>query len=210
MDVIKLDAQARDLGKSATKAVRRDGEVPCVLYGPHQEPVHFRVPKLALRPLIFTAAMHRVEVDLGGQTYECILKKVDYHPVSDDPLHADFLALDAGESVALRIPVRLTGAGSAPGVKAGGRLVQALNFLEIACLPKNIPSVVEVDVSELKIGDTVHVDLLSVPDAEILTDPRRTIATVAAPKRGGLLDDEDGEATEGDEAADADAEGSEE
>ena len=148
--------------------------------------------------------------DLGGQTYECILKKVDYHPVSDDPLHADFLALDAGESVALRIPVRLTGAGSAPGVKAGGRLVQALNFLEIACLPKNIPSVVEVDVSELKIGDTVHVDLLSVPDAELLTDPRRTIATVAAPKRGGLLDDEDGEATEGDEAADADAEGSEE
>ncbi|MEM8601847.1 MAG: 50S ribosomal protein L25, partial [Bacteroidota bacterium] len=83
MDVIKLDAQARDLGKSATKAVRRDGEVPCVLYGPHQEPVHFRVPKLALRPLIFTAEMHRVEVDLSGQTYECILKKVDYHPVSD-------------------------------------------------------------------------------------------------------------------------------
>ncbi|MEM8600330.1 MAG: 50S ribosomal protein L25, partial [Bacteroidota bacterium] len=171
-------------------------------------PVHFRVPKLALRPLIFTAEMHRVEVDLSGQTYECILKKVDYHPVSDDPLHADFLALDAGEAVALRIPVRLT--GSAPGVKAGGRLVQALNFLEISCLPKNIPSVVEVDVSELKIGDTVHVDLLAVPDAEILTDPRRTVATVAAPKRGGLLDDEEGDATEGEEAAEGDADGGEE
>ncbi|MEM9998451.1 MAG: 50S ribosomal protein L25 [Bacteroidota bacterium] len=209
MDVIKLDAQARDLGKSATKAVRRDGEVPCVLYGPHQEPVHFRVPQLALRPLIFTAQMHRVEVALGDATYECILKKVDYHPVSDDPLHADFLALDAGEAVALRIPVRLT--GSAPGVKAGGRLVQALNFLEISCLPKDIPSVVEVDVSELKIGDTVHVDALSVPEAEILTDPRRTVATVAAPKRGGLLDDEEGEDAEGgDDAAEGDAEGGEE
>lgn len=179
MDVITLEAKPRALGKSAAKAVRRQGEVPCVLYGPHQEPIHFRVPALALRPLIFTTEAHRVALSLEGQTYDCLLKDIQFHPVTDAPVHADFYALTAGEAVIVTVPIQLV--GTAAGVKAGGVLAQPLTELEIRCLPKDIPGHVEADVSGLGIGDALHVADLRVENAEVLTDPGLTVATVTAP-----------------------------
>ncbi len=218
MDAITLDAQPRDTGKRATKAIRRAEEVPCVLYGQHTDPVHFRVPILDLRSLIYTAETHVVALTLGGEDYEAIVKHIDFHPVTDVPIHLDFLALTAGETLDMVIPVVTV--GIAPGVKAGGLLSQPLNELEVRCLPKDIPGQIEVNVGEMEIGDSLHVSDLEVENVEILTDPARTVVTITVPRaeeepeedEGLLLEGElaEGELPEGEEgeaAADAGAEG---
>ena len=180
MDAISLQVEPRTPGKSASRAIRREKKVPCVLYGPHAEPVHFTVSVLDLRPLIFTAESHRVELTLEGETYEAILKDVIYHPVTDIPQHVDFYALTAGETITMTVPVQLI--GDAKGVKAGGSILQQINEIEVECLPKDIPSSVQINVAELEIGDSVHVSDLSVENATILTDADRTVVSVVAPR----------------------------
>lgn len=215
MDAITLDVKPRETGKRAAKEIRRAEEVPCVLYGLHTEPVHFRVPILDLRPLIYTAETHRVSFKLEGESYECIVKHIDYHPVTDVPIHVDFLALTEGETIDMTIPVSLV--GTPAGVKAGGVLSQTLLDLEVRCLPKDIPGQIEVHVDHLEIGDALHVSDLEVENVEVLTDPARTIVTVSAPRaeeepeeEGLVLEGEElpegempeggeGEAAEGDE-----------
>ena len=209
MDSITLTAATpRETGKKATKATRNEGRVPCVLYGPSTEPVHFSVPSLDLRPLIHTSETYRVEVAVDGEEHEAILKHVDFHPVTDEPLHADFLALTKGQKLTLTVPVHLEGA--APGVKAGGQLSQPLNELEIQSLPKDIPGHISIDVSTLEIGDSIHVYDLAFGDAiEIMTDPARTVVTVTAPRVEAVEEDEDAvlgldaAPAEGDAAGDA-------
>ena len=181
MQTVHLAPQPRDTGKAATKAVRKAGLVPCVLYGSHTEPVHFSVEALALRPLVFTTETYRVALPIDGEEHEAILKDVDFHPVTDVPLHADFLALTAGELLTMVVPVRLE--GTPVGVKAGGVLSQPMNELEIRALPKDIPGHISLDITSLQVGESIHVDELSMPDEiEVLADGARTIAVVSAPR----------------------------
>ena len=199
MQSITLDVRPRETGKAATKAARRDGLVPCVLYGAHTEPVHFAVERLALRPLIYTTESYRVAMTADGEAHEAILKHVDFHPVTDVPLHADFQALTAGEPLTMTIPVRLE--GTPRGVKGGGILSQPLNDLQIRALPKDIPGHVSIDVSTLEVGESLHVEELALGDAiELLTDPHRTIATVTAPKALAAEEPDEVVAVEGLEA----------
>lgn len=199
MDVITLEAQPRVAGRSATRAARREGEVPCVLYGPHQEPVHFRVPILALRPLVYTTETHRVTLQLDSEQYDCILKAIDFDPVSDKPIHADFYALTAGEAITLSVPVLLV--GKPVGVQEGGILTQQLNEIDVRCLPADIPGHVEIDVTELHIGDAVHVSDIQAENFTIETDPVRTIASVMAPMAEPVeVEPEDELLLEGEEA----------
>ncbi|MDT7855874.1 50S ribosomal protein L25 [Rubrivirga sp. S365] len=181
MQTVHLAPQPRDTGKAATKAVRKAGLVPCVLYGTHTEPVHFAVETLALRPLVFTTETYRVALPFEGEEHEAILKDVDFHPVTDVPLHADFLALTAGESLTMTVPVRLE--GTPVGVKAGGVLSQSLTELEVRALPKDIPGHISIDIENLQVGESIHVDDLSIGGSiEVLTDLARTIAVVSAPR----------------------------
>ena len=207
MQSITLDARPRETGKKAAKAVRREGLVPCVLYGSHTEPVHFAVETLALRPLIHTAETYRVGITVEGQDHEAIVKETVFHPITDAPIHVDFLALTKGEALTMTIPIRLE--GTPRGVKAGGILSQPLNDLEIRALPKDIPGHVSIDISSLDVGESLHVEELSLGgDIEVLTDPQRTLATVTAPR--ALVEDDEPEAVEaieGDEAGDVLAEG---
>jgi len=181
MQTITLNVQPRELGKKAVKAVRREGNVPCVLYGSHTEPIHFSVPVLDLRPLIHSSETYLVAFAMDGKEYECIVKTVDFHPVSNVPLHLDFQALTRGEAITVPVPIRLV--GMAAGVKDGGNLSQPLFELEVRCLPKDIPGHISLDVSELNIGDSVHVsDIGLTGEIELLTDLARTIVNVAAPR----------------------------
>jgi large subunit ribosomal protein L25 len=197
MDVITLEAQPRALGKAGAKAVRREGEVPCVLYGPHAEPVHFRVPVLALRPLIYTAETHLVSVELDGDSYSCIIKDISYHPVTDVPVHVDFYALTEGEAVTLPVPVVTV--GTPAGVHAGGNLSQPLHEVEVRSLPKDIPGSIEIDVSELEIGQSLQVSNLKAGNFEILTDPDLTVATVTPPAAEPVEEEPEGVLLEGEE-----------
>jgi large subunit ribosomal protein L25 len=191
MQAITLDPQPRETGKKATKAVRRAGLVPCVLYGSHTEPVHFAVEALQLRPLVYTTETYRVELAVGGDQHDAIVKEVVFHPVTDEPVHADFLALTAGEALTMTIPVRLE--GTPVGVKGGGVLSQPLQELEIRALPKDIPGHVSIDVAGLAVGDSIHVREIGFGDAiEIMTDVDRTVAVVSAPR--ALVEDTEDEA----------------
>jgi large subunit ribosomal protein L25 len=193
MDIITLDAQPRDTGKKATKAVRAAGLVPCVLYGTHTEPVHFSVKTLALRPLIHTTDTHRVGVSMDGTDHEAIVKEIVFHPVTEQPLHVDFQALTVGEALTMVVPVQLE--GSAPGVKNGGVLMTPLHEVEIRALPKDIPGHLTVDISGLQVGDSVTVaDIAVGGSVEILTDPELTIAAVNAPSVAEADDEAEAEA----------------
>jgi len=181
MQSITLPTQPRETGKKAAKAVRREGLVPCVLYGRTTEPVHFSVETLALRPLIFTTETRTVDMTVAGEDYNAIVKDITFHPVSERPTHVDFLALTAGEALTMTVPIQLE--GDAPGVKAGGLISQPLFELTIRSLPKNIPGHVSIDVSHLQLGESLHVDNILLGDEiEVLTDPHRTVVTIVAPR----------------------------
>lgn len=181
MQTITLNVQPREVGKKAAKAIRNEGSVPCVLYGSNTEPVHFSVATLELRPLVHTSETYLVALSIGGEDHECIVKTVDFHPITDTPIHMDFQALTRGEAITITVPIHLE--GMAQGVKDGGNLSQPLNELEIRCLPQDIPGHFSVDVSGLNIGDSLHVSDLTIVDTiELITEPSRTIVNVAAPR----------------------------
>lgn len=182
MEAISLTAEDRDTGTRASKHMRKEGYVPCVLYGFDVDPVHFKVKETDLHPLIYTKQVHRVDISKNGESWECLLKDVDYHPVTDHPIHADFQVLHPNRSIKVSVPIRFHGVSE--GQERGGELVQVFTDITLKSLPKNIPSHIDVDISELDIGDAVHVEDLSVPGVEFLVDLHQTVCSVV----GGRLE----------------------
>lgn len=195
MDVITLEAQGRDTGTKAARAVRRAGNVPCVLYGHHVDPVAFQVFELDLRPVIYTSETHRIAIQIDGESYDCIVKHADFHPVTDRVSHVDFQVLQAGEKITLTIPVRFHGVPVGQ-VDQGGDTQYNTHELEVRCLPADIPGHIDVDVSGLSIGDAVHVGDLDVPNVEFTDADSRTLVVVLPPRlaAGEPLEGEEGEA----------------
>ena len=214
MDVITLEVVPRESGKKHARAVRREGNVPCVLYGHHVEPTIFQVPELDLNPLIYTNQNYLVKIELDGESWECIIKDIDFHPVTDRPMHADFQVLQEGEKVTMTVPVRY--AGIPVGQTEGGQTAYIVTELDIRCLPKDIPSHITVDVSELSIGDALHVGELELEGIEILALDRQTLVTVVPPRMLAVEEEEEevllegepleGEPLEGEEAPPAEGE----
>lgn len=203
MDIITLAAQPRAVGKTGARAARRNGDVPCVLYGHHVEPVAFQVPEKSLKPLIYTDETHLIKVDLDSDSWECIVKDIAFHPVTDRPLHADFQVLQAGERITMAIPVRYV--GTPIGQTHGGRTSFVVNELLVSCLPKDIPSHIDVDVHDIDIGDALHVSDLDFEALEFHAPDDQILMTILRPRTieeptldEGLLEDEEGE--EGEEA----------
>ena len=180
MDAITIDAQDREVGKKATRSVRLAGNVPCILYGHHTDPVAFQVPELELKQLIYTSETHVVNISLGGKKYNCIMKTADFHPVTDRTIHADFQVLEKGERITLTIPVQFH--GTPIGQKEGGDTQIVLHELEARCLPANIPSHVDVDISELAIGDAIHIGDIEMEGVEWLGRETQTVVTVVPPR----------------------------
>lgn len=208
MDKITLQGEARETGTSKARAVRREGMVPCVLYGQHDEPVSFKVHELDLRPLIYTDETHVVTVSVDGKDLECVMKEVEFHPVTDRPIHADFQVLTAGEALTLTVPVQYH--GTPVGQTEGGDTSYAVHELTVRCLPKDIPSHIDVDISHLKIGDSIHVGDLEMGDLEFITPDRQTLVAVVAPRLVVEEEEEEGlgleEGVEDEEAAEEDGE----
>jgi large subunit ribosomal protein L25 len=202
MDNITLKGEPRETGTSRARATRREGMVPCVLYGQHDEPVAFKVHELALHPLIYTDETHVVSVEVEGKAFECVMKEVEFHPVTDRPIHADFQVLTAGESVTLTVPVQYH--GTPVGQTEGGDTQVIVHELTVRCLPKDIPSHIDVEIGALNIGDSIHVGDIDAGNVEVLTSTSQTMVTVVPPRiaaaeveeEGALLDVEEGEAEE--------------
>ena len=194
MEAITLEVEERAVGKAAARAVRRTGNVPCILYGHATEPIPFQLAEDALKRLIFTAETHIVHVTLQGQSFRCILKMADLHPVTDRPMHADFVVLRTGEVLSLVVPIHFE--GTPVGQKEGGQMQVLLHEIEIRCLPKDIPSHIEVDVSGLAVGQSIHVGDLSMEGIEFHGHPERTVVTVAAAR---VVQSEESESGQGEE-----------
>lgn len=191
MDIIALSAEARTPGKSAARAARRAGSVPCVLYGRHVSPVTFQVTEKSLHPLIYTDETHLVQISLDGGAWECILKDIAFHPVTDRPLHVDFQVLQAGEKVTIAIPVRYR--GTPAGQTKGGRPSYSVTELPVTCLPRDIPSQIEVDVSGVEIGQAVHVSDLDWPTLEFGVPDNQILMAVLRPRAAEVPVEEEGE-----------------
>ena len=207
MDVITLEAKAREAGKAPARAARQAEEVPCVLYGHGEEPRAFQVPELALRDLIYTDKFHRVNVVIDGNTYDCVLKDYQMHPVTERVIHADFVVLHPDEKVKIKVPVHYE--GTARGVRNGGVQQEFIHKIAIRCLPENLPESFKVDVTGLKIGERILVRDMENDGLEILAPQDSPLVSIRRPRQVIALDEDEEEEGEGGEGAEGgeDAEG---
>ena len=185
-----------NLGKKESKHLREEGNVPCVLYG-GEEQVHFYAPMILFRELVYTPDAHMVDLNIEGEIYRCILQDIQFHPVSEIILHADFLQLHEGKPVKMDIPVHLV--GKAPGVDKGGTLMHKRRNIRVQALPKDMPDFIEVDISKLDFNKAVKVAEIEEKDFKILDAPQLSIAVVEVPRalRGKTDEDEFAEGAEG-------------
>ena len=186
-----------NLGKADSKRLREDSNVPCVLYG-GKDQIHFYSPMILFRELVYTPDAAFVNLNIEGEEYQAILQDVQFHPVSEIILHADFLLLVDDKPVKMDIPVKFS--GNAPGVVAGGKLMVKLRKVRIKALPAKMPEDITLDISGLELGKSIKVESIETADFEILNSSRVTIASVEIPRalKGGE-DEEEGEG-EGEEA----------
>jgi len=181
MHEIIIEAENRTRTGRHSRALRREGKVPGIYYI-HGEPnVPFTVTGKSLQPLIYTTESHIINLKFAdGGTKKCILRDVQFDPVTDRPIHVDLLGLRENEEITLEIPVVITG-GTPVGVREGGILQQSIRALKISCLPKNIPNHIEVNAGELKINSFIHVRDINIPDVTILANQEDTILGVIPP-----------------------------
>ena len=168
-----------NLGKKESKDLRLEGNVPCVMYG-GKEQIHFYAPMILFRDLVYTGDAHMVDLNIEGTTYNCILQDIQFHPVSETILHADFLQLFDKKAVKMDIPVKFE--GTSPGVIAGGKMITKLRKITVKALPADMPDYISVDISNLALGKSVKVNEITPGNYEILNNPANSIATVEVPR----------------------------
>jgi len=156
MKSLTINGSKREsVGKKATKAVRNAGKVPCVLYG-GGKPLHFVAEEAAFKPLVYTADVHTVVLELeGGDKFDAVLQDIQFHPVSDQILHVDFYQIFGDKEITMQIPIHTKGV--ARGVKNGGVLRYNLRRLKVKGIPANLPEFIIADVTNLKIGNKLYV-----------------------------------------------------
>lgn len=182
------------VGKKDASALRNEGRVPCVLYG-QGEQLHFSVRSVDVEKLIFSPDVFQVEIDLDGTKKMAIIQDLQMHPVKDKPVHVDFLELDDNKPVKVSLPIRTE--GSAIGVMNGGKLRQNYRRIKSVGLPGDLPDAITVDISDLRIGQSVRVAGLEVEGVTFL-EPADAVVVSVKMARGAV--DEDEEETEGEEA----------
>ena len=176
-----------NLGKTDAKRAREEGNVPCVLYGGGEQ-VHFFAPMILFREIVYTNDAHFVHLDIEGEECKAILQEVQFHPVSEIILHADFLKISEDRKIRMDIPVRLV--GQAAGVSKGGTLVRKKSSLKVYGLPKDMPEHIDVDVTELDFHHAIKVMDMQLPNLEFVDPAKSPIAVVEVPRAAKLAAEE--------------------
>lgn len=183
---LTLSAETRErAGKGASRAMRRQGRVPAVIYGDKQEPLSIHVEEKALVKMLNTGFFMNsvVMVDVGGKANRTLPKDVQFHPVTDRPLHVDFLRISEHAQVTVGVPVKFVNEEASKGLKRGGVLNIVRHELELICDAASIPDEIEIDLAGLDIGDSIHISHVTLPGGakSAIEDRDFTIATVVAP-----------------------------
>jgi large subunit ribosomal protein L25 len=207
-EVISLNVTPRErAGKGAARAVRRAGLVPAVVYGEKQPPALIALEPRALGRVLnksgFFATLFDLEMD--GKKHRVIPRDVQFDPVTDQPIHADFMRVGANTRLTVNVPVHFRNQEAAPGIKRGGVLNIVRHEIEVVCSPDNMPHSIDIDLTGLEIGDGIHISMVKLPDGvrPYITDRDFTIATVAAPSAVRMEAQEAAEAAAAAEAAEA-------
>lgn len=183
---LTLPAETRDrAGKGASRALRREGRVPAVVYGNKQEPLSIHVEEKLLAKMLSTGHFMNtvVMIDAGGQQVRTLPKDVQFHPVTSRPAHVDFLRISEHSKVTVAVPVRFDDEEASPGIKRGGVLNVVRHELELICDASEIPDEIHISLSGIDIGDSIHISAVQLPHGSesAITDRDFTIATVVAP-----------------------------
>lgn len=176
MKTITIEGHLRsDLGKKATRQLRSEEQVPCVIYG-GADTVSFSAPAKAFKDLVYTPDFQLAEIKVEGKTYRCILKDLQFDVVSDELAHVDFLELVEGRKVVATLPLKFV--GQAEGVKAGGKLVVKMSAVKVKAYPKDLRENIEVNIDDLVINENIRVQDVKGENLEILNSPRIPVASV--------------------------------
>lgn len=206
-DSYKLSAEVRErAGKGVARALRREGKIPAVLYGDKQEPITLSVLSGEVTKLYNTgrAMSTLIDLDINGTNHRAITRDLQFDPVRDTVLHADFLRLGKGSTISVEVQVHFSNEETCPGIRRGGVLNVVRYTVDLICPADSIPEAIEVDLAEADIGDSIHISAINLPNGVVpaISDRDFTIATIAAP--AGLRSESGDD--EGDGEGDDDAE----
>ena len=180
MSEVVLQAEVRTHTGKRTKAMRRSGKIPGEYYSRGEKNIHIAATPFGLKPLIYTSEAHIVSLKLdNGESKTCVLRNVQFDPVSELPIHFDLQGVRADEELTIEVPVMLT--GTPKGVKDGGTVQHVMHRLKVSCLPKFIPDHIEVNITELGINQSVHIRDIKVDNVKILESESSTIVAVVPP-----------------------------
>jgi len=207
---LTLPAEARDrAGKGASRALRREGRVPAVVYGEKKEPLSIHVEEKLLTKMLHTGHFMNsiVMIDVGGKPTRTLPKAVDFHPVSSRPIHVDFLRVGEHSKVTVAVPVRFDNEEASPGLKRGGVLNVVQHELELVCDAAHIPDEIHIPLDGLDIGDSIHISEVKLPEGTkaAIDDRDFTVATIVAPS--AMKAEEEEAAAEGEVPTVGDEEG---
>jgi large subunit ribosomal protein L25 len=194
MKVAQLSGSPRaNVGKKDAKALRDSGQVPCVLYGQGTQ-THFSLSDIKVEKLVFNPDVFNIELDIDGKKTNAIIQEIQQNPITDKVMHIDFLELDAKKPVKVALPVRLTGASR--GVLAGGRLMQVFRRLRVVGLPADLPEAIVIDITKLRIGQSIRVKDLE-NDGLAISEAKNAVVVAVKMARGASkaaeADDDDDE-----------------
>jgi large subunit ribosomal protein L25 len=180
MKTLEIKGSVRtELGKKGSKQIRKSGGVPCVIYGKDSN-VHFYADEMSFKSLVYTHEAHLVKIVLEDQTFNAILKDLQFHPVSDKILHVDFAQFSEDKPVTISVPVTVT--GTSAGVLAGGKLVIKKRNLKVRGLSQDLPEFLPIDITNLKVHQSIKVGDLSFDKVELL-DPKKDMVVGVATSR---------------------------
>ena len=194
MKEISITGQKREaLGKKASKAIRKQGMIPCNLYGENKQdgkPVAlaFASPFSELRKIIYTPHIYVIKIDIDGTSHTAVMKEIQFHPVTDAPLHVDFYEVNDQQPITIGIPVKLI--GLAQGVRDGGRMNMSIRKINVKAPYSHIPETLEIDVTNLRIGKSIKVGDLSFEGLELATSKDVVVCSIKMTRNAAQTEEE--------------------
>ncbi|MDR0738032.1 MAG: 50S ribosomal protein L25/general stress protein Ctc [Prevotellaceae bacterium] len=179
MKTIELKGVGRtSITKAALKKLRKEGDVPCVLYGDNGKNVHFSVVARDLKDLVYTPHAYLVKLSIDGASYTAVMREIQFHPVTDNILHIDFYPVREDRPVAIDVPIAIS--GNSEGVRQGGKLQIVNRRLKVSALPEHLPDVLNIDITNLALGKSILVGDLTYENVQILSPKVAIVCAVKA------------------------------
>ena len=189
MKSVSINGIARvDLGKKFAKQLRKQENVPCVIYGGKEEPIHFYADTNEFRSIVYTPNVYLIDIKIEDMVCQAIMGDIQFHPVTDKILHIDFLRVFEDQPVKIHVPINIF--GNSIGVRNGGRLAMNMRKMLVEALPANLPEAIDVDITNIKIGQSVRVKDISLENNRFLNNSDDVIVAVKT-ARAAIVEDEE-------------------